>query len=405
MHDQNSRAKRVNPVEFGTLFHFIRNGMNVKQDKSGDGLPITRIETISDATVDASRVGYAGLKESECSDWLLEPGDILFSHINSVEHIGKCAVYRGVPEKLIHGMNLLCFRCDTSKLLPEFGKYLIRGIEFRTRLSNFINKAVNQASVSIGNLKTIPVTVPPLAEQQRIVEVLDRAEYLRAKRRAALAQIDALSKSLFLDLFGNPATNLERWSACTLGDALAAIRSGVNAEQLTNPGGWPITRIETISDGTIDIERVRWIEPDPSLLGDFQLHPGDILFSHINSVEHIGKTAIYSGTPTPLIHGINLLRLRPKLDTVEPVWLLHLLKNDAVRAVFRNRCKRAVNQASLNQQDVKSLAISLPPISLQQNFARRLRVVEQLKDTHEASLGELDALFAALQCSAFNGEL
>jgi type I restriction enzyme, S subunit len=76
-------------VEFGSLFRFIRNGMNVKQDKSGDGLPITRIETISAATVDGTRVGFAGLVEDECRDWLLEPGDILFSHINSVEHIGK----------------------------------------------------------------------------------------------------------------------------------------------------------------------------------------------------------------------------------------------------------------------------------------------------------------------------
>jgi type I restriction enzyme S subunit len=175
--------------------------MNVKQDKSGDGVPITRIETISAATVDPSRVGFAGLKEEDCSDWFLEPGDILFSHINSVEHVGKCAVYQGTPEKLIHGMNLLCLRCDPAKLLPEFAKYLIRGTEFRTRLSNFINKAVNQASVSIGNLKTIPVPLPPLAEQRRIAEVLDRAEGLRAKRRAALAQLDALTQSLFLDSF------------------------------------------------------------------------------------------------------------------------------------------------------------------------------------------------------------
>jgi type I restriction enzyme S subunit len=179
----------------------------------------------------------------------------------------------------------------------------------------------------------------------------------------------------------------------------------VNAEQRTEPGGWPITRIETISDGTIDIERVRWIEPDDSLIENFQLQTGDILFSHINSVEHIGKAALYSGEPTPLIHGINLLRLRPMLDSVDPVWLLHLLKNDAVRTVFRTRCKRAVNQASLNQPDIKSLAISLPPLALQQDFARRVRAAECLQAKHNASLVEMDALFAALQHRAFNGEL
>src|ERR1043166_871570 len=106
----------MNVVEFGTLFEFIRNGMNVRQDKSGKGLPITRIETISDATVDPSRVGYAGLTDSDVNGWLLKPGDILFSHINSVDQIGKCAVYRGLPGKLVHGMNLLCLRSNTSRL-------------------------------------------------------------------------------------------------------------------------------------------------------------------------------------------------------------------------------------------------------------------------------------------------
>ena len=96
----------MNEVEFGSLFEFIRNGMNIKQDKSGDGIPITRIETIADGTVDPARVGYANLCEEDCLDWFLKPGDILFSHINSVEHIGKCALYEGFPSPLVHGMNL-----------------------------------------------------------------------------------------------------------------------------------------------------------------------------------------------------------------------------------------------------------------------------------------------------------
>ena len=259
--------------------------------------------------------------------------------------------------------------------------------------------------IKLGYLTDAQIPIPPITEQRRITEVLDRANDLRTKRQAALNQLDSLSQCLFLDLFGDPANNLERWSSCTLGDALVAIRNGVNAEQRTEPGGWPITRIETISDGTIDMERVRWIEPADSLIENFQLQTGDILFSHINSVEHIGKAALYTGEPTPLIHGINLLRLRPKLDSVDPVWLLHLLKNDAVRTVFRTRCKRAVNQASLNQPDIKSLAISLPPLALQQDFARRVCAVEHLQAKHNASLVEMDALFAALQHRAFNGEL
>jgi type I restriction enzyme S subunit len=263
----------------------------------------------------------------------------------------------------------------------------------------------SQPNLSANSVKSYLLPLPPLAEQRRISEVLDRAEALRANRRAALAQLDCLTQSLFLDLFGDPATNPKGWPTITLGDALVAIRNGVNAVQRTEPGGWPITRIETIADGTINMQRVRWIEPDDSLTDGFQLQPGDILFSHINSVEHIAKTALYSGEPPRLIHGINLLRLRPELDSVEPVWLLHLLKHDVVRTHFRTRCKRAVNQASLNQPDIKSLETFLPPLPSQREFARRVTAVEKLKTAHRASLAELDALFAALQHRAFRGEL
>ena len=194
-------------MEFGYLFEFIRNGMSVKQDKSGDGLPISRIETIADATVNPAKVGFAGLKLEDCKSWLLQPGDILFSHINSVEHVGKCAVYRGFPDQLVHGMNLLCLRCDPTITIPEFAKYLIRSPAFRSNLSNFINKAVNQASVSIGNLKTIPVHVPAISEQHRIAAILDQADALRAKRREALVQMERLAQSIFIEMFGDP----EKW--------------------------------------------------------------------------------------------------------------------------------------------------------------------------------------------------
>jgi type I restriction enzyme S subunit len=304
------------------------------------------------------------------------------------------------PKSYVTGNAMALDDLDESRVSAEYLVYALRNGSLAQAISGTAQPQITRQS-----LTAISITLPPLAEQRRIAEVLDRAEALRAKRRAALAQLDSLTQSLFLDLFGDPATNPKGWPVTTLGDALVAIRNGANAEQRTEPGGWPITRIETIADGTINMQRVRWIEPDDSLTDGFQLQPGDILFSHINSVEHIAKTALYSGVPTPLIHGINLLRLRPKLDSVDPVWLLHLLKHDVVRTHFRTRCKRAVNQASLNQPDIKSLGTFLPPISLQREFARRVTAVEALKTAQRASLAELDALFATLQHRAFRGEL
>ena len=391
-------------VEFGTLFRFIRNGMNAKQDKSGDGLPITRIETISDATVDGARVGFAGLAEADCRDWFLETGDILFSHINSVEHVGKCAVYRGTPEKLVHGMNLLCLRSDTTKLLPEFAKYLMRGTEFRTRLSNFINKAVNQASVSIGNLKTIPVTVPTLAEQRRIAEVLDRAEALRAKRRAALAQLDSLTQSIFLDLFGDPATNPKGFPKKPLASLVRdddTINYGVVQPGDDLDEGVPLVRVGDLIEGKVRHSDLKRIAPSiEAVYKRSRLRGDEILVSCVGS---IGVVALANES----VKGFNIARAVariPLAETTSRLFIAAYLSTDFVQRYFTNEL-RTVSQPTLNIKQLSETTVVLPPIELQREFARRVSAVEKLRTAQRASLAELDALFATLQHRAFKGQL
>lgn len=394
----------MSTTNFGSLFQFIRNGMNVRQDKSGNGLPITRIETIADAVVNPSSVGYANLTESVCKDWLMEPGDLLFSHINSVEHIGKCAIYRGKPDKLVHGMNLLCLRCDNAKLLPEFAKYLIRGPDFRSRLSNFINKAVNQASVSIGNLKTIAVSVPPLAEQLRIAEVLDRAEALRAQRRAALAELDTLARSIFLNLFGDPTTNPKGWPTKSLASLVrnddtinyGVVQPGDNVED-----GVPLVRVGDLVDGRVNHELLKRIAP--SIEASYKrsrLRGDEILVSCVGSA---GVVALADKS----VRGFNVARAVariPLAETTDRVFMAAYLETDFIQRYFTNEL-RTVSQPTLNIKQISETRVMVPSLDLQRDFARRVGGVEKLKAAHRASLAEMNTLFASLQHRAFRGEL
>jgi len=189
----------------------IRNGLSIKQTPGAGGLPITRIETISNATIDPNRLGYAGINNGERSDWYLKPGEILFSHINSEERIGNCALYEGVPNPLVHGMNLLCLTPDESKITPKYLLYVLNTRQFRQSLKPIIKRAVNQASVSIDNLKNIGIPLPPLSEQRRIVKILDQADALRKKRAEADAKAARILPALFYKMFGDPATNPKGW--------------------------------------------------------------------------------------------------------------------------------------------------------------------------------------------------
>ena len=170
----------------GSLFLFIRNGINIRQDKSKIGYPITRIETISSEFIDRSRMGYAAITEENYSDYYLQKDDILMSHINSPIHVGKCALCDiKAGEKIIHGMNLLCLR-PYPDIEAKFILMVFRSPYFKNEIRPFIKNAVNQASINIRNLSSVHLYLPPVSEQNRIV----------AKIEELFTQLDKIEVSL-----------------------------------------------------------------------------------------------------------------------------------------------------------------------------------------------------------------
>lgn len=158
----------------------MKNGINVKQNKNGAGVKLSRIETISDTNFNFDKVGFAELSIDQKSKYKIKKNDILFSHINSLKHLGKTAIYDS-NEEIYHGVNLLLIKANDlvhSKYLRYFFIYL--------RSSGYWIKngkqAINQASVNQTDIKNIPIPVPSLQEQEKIVERLDKVfENIRNK--------------------------------------------------------------------------------------------------------------------------------------------------------------------------------------------------------------------------------
>jgi type I restriction enzyme S subunit len=148
----------------------------------------------------------------------------------------------------------------------------------------------------------------------------------------------------------------EGWEENNLGNLLELVRNGSTAKQDINSSKYRVTRIETISNGRIDVRKTG-LTDDSSVIR-YKLEVGDILFSHINSVQHIAKTAIVDN-PLDLYHGMNLLVLRCDKKVLEPKFLYMILNKTQVRNKFRNICKQAINQASLNIKDINSSFASL----------------------------------------------
>lgn len=151
----------------------IKNGFTYSVCNRGS-YKISRIETISKGVVNYSRVGY--VKDAPPADYMLSNGDILFSHINSLPYIGNVALYDG-KELLYHGMNLLLLRCNESAN-ANYLYYALSSSPMRSKARELAKIAINQASISIGDLSRSEIPLPPLAEQRRIARALSDVDEL-----------------------------------------------------------------------------------------------------------------------------------------------------------------------------------------------------------------------------------
>ena len=160
------------------------------------------------------------------------------------------------------------------------------------------------------------------------------------------------------------------WTRCCIGDVLTLIQNGVNCKQDKSGVGQKITRIETIADSTINYERTGFAELNEKQRAKARLENGDILFSHINSPIHVGKTAIYDGNE-PLFHGINLLRLRT-IEEVDSSYFNMFLISLFQSGYWKRTAKQSVNQASVNQTDIKSVPSPIPLSQYKNKLLRNL---------------------------------
>ncbi|MGH0708274.1 restriction endonuclease subunit S [Bacillus paranthracis] len=379
------------------VFKSIKNGLSVKQSKDKEGLPITRIETISLGVINIEKVGYAGLSMNDVSEWLLEDGDILLSHINSLEHIGKVAQYTSDLGNLVHGMNLVCLRADKEVLYPKFALYYFRTSSFRNKLLRLVNQSVNQCSISVTNLKNIAISLPSLKEQKKIVAVLDKAQALIEKRKEAVAKLDELIQAVFLDIFGDPVTNPKKWKEVKVIDVCDCIVPGRDKPKKFE-GNIPwITIKDLVAGGNTNSSRegMGLTEDDIEAVKGKIIPKGSVLMSCVGD---LGITSI-AGTEMIINQQLHSFQCKEKINNY---FLCHLLpfKKDYMERVANSTTVLYMNKGKCN-----SIPIYLPPIHIQEKFAQTIKIVNSQRAIMEDSLKKLEGNFNSLLQKAFKGEL
>ena len=339
----------------------------------------------------------------------VQPNDVMISRI--VPHIRRaCVVGPSNGHRQIASSEWIVFRDD--RIWPKYLRWVLVGDVFHSAFMRTVSGVGGSLlRARPAEVFKIQIPLPSIAEQQRIAGILDAADALRAKRREALAQLDTLLQSIFVDMFGDPVTNPLGWRVGRLEDYFSKTRAGT----CCGPFGSALKKHEYVEDGIpvwgIDNVKPNHFIQDRSLsitpakyaqLRRYSVESGDILISRAGTV---GRMCVAVPTVEQSIIGTNLIRLTLDPGAMSPVYFASLYTFCGERLPGLRASGDDRSYSFLNTTRLKSLVVPLPPLDLQLRFAAIVESVEKQRTRHRAHQTELDTLFASLQSRAFRGDL
>ncbi|MEB2286469.1 MAG: hypothetical protein B6D46_12445 [Polyangiaceae bacterium UTPRO1] len=368
-------------VSLGEVADMCLGKMLDAQKNRGRLQPYLRNPNVRWFGVDLSDVQLMPFEEHEDARYGLAPGDVVICEGGEA---GRAAIWDGrVPnmkfQKAIHRV-----RCG-PRLYSRYLVHRLMADYFSGRLADYYTGATIK-HLTGQDLNRYRFPLPPLADQRRIAAILDKADALRAQRRAALAKLDTLTQSIFLDMFGDPATN---------------------------PKGWPVKRIEDITE-CLDRLRRPVTESDRKL--------GNVPYYGANGQQGWIDTALFD-EPLVLVAEDGGYFDEPgrgvayRIDG--PAWVnnhAHILRaiSMSVETEFLHRALRHFNflpfisgttRAKLTQGQLNAVRLFVPPLVLQREFSTRIARVQRITMALASSADQLDDLFTSLQHRAFRGDL
>lgn len=345
-------------------------------------MPMSAVDAESVTAVDRETRLYAQVSKGYTP---FLDGDVLVAKITPCFENGKIAHAHLTRRYGFGSTEFHVVRPRRDLADARFVVHFLRQDRIRQQGGSRMTGSAGQRRVPEGFLAGLTMPLPPLPEQRRIAEILDKADALRAKRRAALAQFDTLAQSIFLDMFGDPAMNPMGWPVRTIGEVTECL------DRFRRP----ITESDRVA-GSVPYYGANgqqgWID-SPIFNEPLVLVAED--GGYFDSPER-GVAYRIDGPAWVNNHAHILRALAPYMTTE----FLHR----ALRHFNFTSYISGTTRAKLTQGQLNTVKLCNPPIVLQEDFGERVAACENLKSSACASLAECDSLFSSLQHVAFCGE-
>ena len=391
-------------VHVGDLMLSDESGFACGKTKLVDsGLPHLRPFNISDdGRLELGQVYQVPATEAPKSKRELLPGDILFNNTNSVELVGKTTIIR---EPMVAGYSnhLTRIRVDAKRVDPEFFAHWLRRLRSTGFFTAQATQWVSQAAFRTSELRALAIDLPSMDKQCRIVDLLARAEGIVRLRREAQQKAAELIPAIFIDMFGDPATNPQAWPRQRL-SAVAEVISGVAKGRKLAPSEaveLPYMRVANVKDGYLDLAEVKTIEIKRSEVEKLLIHPGDLLMTEGGDPDKLGRAALWAGEIEACVHQNHVFKVRSDRARLSPAYLRTLAGSAYGKAYFLSVAKKTTGIASINKTQLSAFPVPLPPLALQRRFERRVQSAESILNQQAEALGKATATFDAILSRAF----
>mgnify|MGYP001381569237 CR=1 FL=1 len=367
-----------------------------------DGIAQIRMNNVStDGTLSFENLRRVPKEFLKNESKLLRPGDIIFNSTNSPNLVGKTAYFEGFGEGISYSNHFLKIKTNDKILHP---KYLTKWLTLQQQQGFFEANCiqwVNQATFKKEFLLKVQIPLPPLEEQKRIAEILDKADALRQQRKQAIAKLDTLLQSIFLDMFGDPITNPKDWEVKKLGEVCGTCEK-INPEKLPSDD---FTYIDIAS-----IDRINGKISDPKVIDTSSapsrarqlVRKGDVIVSTVRP--NLKGTSLVNEEYDSNICSTGFAVLRPKDSLLCSQYLYLITRLDSFTDEVVKKCTGA-NYPAITEKNLRSIELPVPPIDKQELFSKCFYRQTEIKSLQVDEYNKLDTLFNSLQQRAFKGEL
>ncbi|MBN8625961.1 MAG: restriction endonuclease subunit S [Planctomycetes bacterium] len=363
----------------------------------------------------ANHISQERFKESP--EIMLQENDVLLTKDGA--GIGKLGIVVGLNEPATINSSLLLVRASEA-LVPKFLYYLLRGPAMQELVKSRITGSTTPHLFQ-KDIKLFEVQIPPLAEQRRIVakveELLTRVNAARERLAKAPTILKRFRQSVLAAACSGQLTSdwrsieSEPWYECKLGELIIdGPQNGLYKPRSDYGTGTPIVRIADFYDGVIrswaSLEKLKTSAAERELFG---LSNDDFLINRVNSMVYLGKSALVRSLQEPCVFESNMMRFRIDSKKILPEFLIRYLSSLRGLEELRQNAKHAINQSSINQQDVAAVRCPLPPMTEQHEIVRRVKsfllLADKIESRVQAATARVEKITEAILAKAFRGEL